>query len=106
MFATYLAQSGLHTSIKVYFLSISNLLSSQGQNDAYYNALTPRLEQVIRGIKRNQSHIEIGSICLPITVEIMYQIYTVLSKSPSEFHGVMLWAACCTAFFGSRRVGK
>ena len=45
-------------------------------------------------------------IRLPITVEIMYQIYTVLSKPPSEFREVMLWAACCTAFFGFLRVGK
>ena len=48
MFAAHLAQSGLaHTSIKVYFSSIGNLHSSQGQHDAYHNSLTPRLEQVL-----------------------------------------------------------
>ena len=73
MFAAHLAQSGLtHTSIKVYFSSIGNLHSSQGQHDAYHNSLTPRLEQVLRGIKRDQSHTRMERIHLPITVEIMY----------------------------------
>ena len=107
MFAAHLAQSGLaHTSIKIYFSSIGNLHSSQGQHDAYHNSLTPRLKQVLRGIKRDQSHTRMERICLPITVEIMYQIYTVLSKPPSEFREVMLWAACYTAFFGFLRVGE
>ena len=107
MFAAHLAQSGLaHTSIKVYFSSIGNLHSSQGEHDAYHNALTPRLEQVLRGIKRDQSHTRIERIRLPITVEIMHQIHTVLFKSPYEFQEVMLWAACCTAFFGFLRVGE
>jgi len=36
----------------------------------------------------------------------MHQIYSVLAKSPSEFQGIMLWAACCTAFIGFLQVGE
>ena len=73
MFAAHLAQSGLaHTSIEVYFSSIGNLHSSQGEHDAYQNALTPRLEQVLTGIKRDQSHTCTEKIHLLIMVEIMH----------------------------------
>ena len=48
--------SGLaHSSIKVYFSSIGNLNSAGGQHDAYHKALTPRLEQVLCDMKREQS---------------------------------------------------
>ena len=36
----------------------------------------------------------------------MQQICSVLSRSPSEYQNIMLWAACCTAFFGFLRVGE
>lgn len=36
----------------------------------------------------------------------MHQIYLVLSRPPSEYQNIMLWAACCTAFFGFLRVGE
>ena len=99
--------SGLaHTSIKVYFSSIGNLHSSCSQHDAYHKALSPRLEQVLRGIKREQSSTRTERVRLPITSEIMHQIYSVLSSPPSEYQKIMLWAACCTAFFGFLRVGE
>ena len=107
MFAAHLAMSGLaHTSIKVYFSSIGNLHSSCSQHDAYHKALTPRLEQVLRGIKREQASTRTERVRLPITAEIMQQVYSVLSRPPSEYRSTMLWAACCTAFFGFLRVGE
>ena len=33
-------------------------------------------------------------------------ICSVLSRSPSEYQNIMLWAACCTAIFGFLRVGE
>ena len=107
LFAAHLALSGLaHTSIKVYFSAIGNLHSSHSKHEAYHKSLTPRLEQFLRGIKREQSSTRTERVRLPITVEIMHQIYSVLSTSPAEFQGIMLWAACCTAFFGFLRVGE
>jgi len=107
MFAAYLAKSGLaYTSIKVYFSAIGNWHSACAQHDAYQAALTPRLEQVLRGIKKEQAVTRQVRIRLPITTEIMHQIYGVLSRSPNEYQSIMLWAACCTAFFGFLRVGE
>jgi len=69
-------------------------------------ALTPRLEQVLWGIKKEQAVTHQVRLRLPITTEIMHQIYGVLSRSPNEYQPIMLLAACCTAFFEFLRVGK
>jgi len=107
MFAAYLAKSGLaYTSIKVYFSAIGNWHSSCAQHDAYQAALTPRLEQVLYGIKKEQAVTCQVQVRLPITIEIMHQIYGVLSRSPIEYQPIMLWAAYCAAFFGFLRVGE
>ena len=88
LFAAYLALSdSVHTSIKVYFSAIGNLHSSHSQHDAYHKVLTPHLEQVLCGIKREQSSSCTESVCLPITVEVMHQIYSVWSRSPAKFQG-------------------
>ena len=105
LFVAHLAMSGLaHTSIKVYFSSIGNLHSSCSQHDAYHIALTPRLEQVLHGIKRKQASTLTKRVRLPITAEIMQQVYSVLSRPPSEYRSTILWAARCTAFFGFLQV--
>ena len=106
-FAAYLARSGLaYSTIKVYFSSIGNLHLSCSQHIAYQTALTPRLEQILRGIKREQAFTRSERIRLPITIDIMHKIYDVLSKTPTKYQEIMLWAACCTAFFGFLRVGE
>ena len=104
MFAAHLAMSGLaHTSIKVYFSSIGNLHSSCSQHDAYHKALTPCLEQVLRGIKREQASTHTERVHLPITAEIIQQVYSVLSRPPSEYWCTMLWAAYIFWFSSSLR---
>ena len=101
LFAAYLARSGLaySTTVKVYFSSVGNLHLSCIQHIAYQTALTPRLEQILRGIKREQAFTCSARIRLPITIDIMHKIYDVLSKTPTKYQEIMLWAARCTAFF-------
>lgn len=97
--------SGLaYTSIKIYLSSIGNLHSSCSQHDAYHKALTPHLEQALRGIKSKQSSTRTKRVRLSITSEIMHQIHSILSRFPTEFEIIMLWAACHTVFFGFLRV--
>lgn len=42
----------------------------------------------------------------PITFEIMEGIQSVLLKQPHGYYNLMMWAACCIAFFGLLRVSE
>ena len=107
LFVSHLALSGLaHTLIKTYFSAIGNLHSACSQHEAYRKALTPRLEQLLWGIKKDQGSKCTPLIHLPITVEIMSRILSVVSKSPTYYQNVMMWGASCIAFFGFLRVGE
>ena len=68
----------------------------------------PVLEYVLRGIKGEQARS--GSAgCqtrLPITPTILRKMRKVWSKDPKNFDHIMLWAACCTCFFGFLRSGE
>ena len=55
MFASYLAKGGLsHQTIKVYLSAVRNLHVTKGQHLDYMAALTPCLEMVLKGIRKNQ----------------------------------------------------
>ena len=68
--------------------------------------LTPRLDLLMRGIRKEKCKITPHKTHLPITVEIMERIKAVLSKTPKDYQCIMLWAVCCTAFFGLLRVSE
>ena len=100
MFVSHLAQEGLaHTSIKVYLSAVRNLHISAGLHIQFTKALTPRLELVMKGIKKDKAKTTPSCPRLPITVEIMAKIKKVLHGTHKEHDSIMLWAACCLAFF-------
>jgi len=103
LFTSHLALSGPRFTFPLLVICIQ--LCSQ--HEAYRKPLTPRLEQLLRGIKKSQASKRILLICLPITVEIMSHILSVvLTKPPTDHQNVMMWVASCTAFFGFFRVGE
>ena len=101
MFTAHLAKEGIaHISIKTYLAAIRHLHVSVGMHHSYTQQLSLYLELVIRGIKKDQLQAKSPLQHLPITVDIMAGMYKILARTPNEPHGIMIWAACCTAFFG------
>jgi len=106
LFATHLASKRiLHATIKVYLVAIRNTHVSAGLHLHYEKQLTPRLQLVLKGIKKVQSATLPVKHCLPITLDIMWRISSLLSRQPSHLHA-MMYAACCLAFFTFLRVSE
>ena len=95
-----LAQSNLvHTTIITYLSAIRSLHIQSGLIYMFSTQLTPRVEMVLRGIKREQSERQLPRIRLPITIQIMYKLRQLLQQNPQDYDNLMMWAACCIAFF-------
>ena len=94
-FATFLASTVQHSTIKVYLSAVRSLHIDQGFADLLVNCL--RLRRVLRGIKRTQG--DTSSLRLPVTDDIMAVIFKALDLNIPDH--CMFWAACNLAYFGS-----
>ena len=100
LFVTYLAdQNSSSSTIKVYLAAIRNPHVAQGGHERFMEVSTPRLQQVMKGIKREQAAVTRHRIRKPITICIMSHIQQILSRVLS--HHNLICATCCTANFGS-----
>jgi len=107
LFVTHLAAANIsHTTIKVYLSAIRHMHIIAGLHNSFNEQLTPRLQLVIRGIKKSQALTTPQRVRLPITLAIMQSIKQRLSDQPHSYSNIMLWAACCLAFFGFLRVSE
>ncbi|KAL9977940.1 hypothetical protein ACROYT_G015405 [Oculina patagonica] len=97
LFATFLAGSVQHASIKVYLSAVRSRHIEEGFPDPLVNCL--RLQRVIRGIKRTQGSSEAQRLL--ITNDILMIIFRSLDLSMPDH--CMFWAACNLAYFGFLR---
>ena len=102
-FASYLAQENLaYNTIKTYFAAVRYFHMNSNHLPTYTSQLTPRVRQVLQGIQRHQAHMCSPTTRLPITI----QIKAILQQHPHSYHNIMMWAACCMAFFGFLRCNE
>ena len=107
LFATHLATLNLtYPTIMVYIATVHNAYVITGNQAAFDKQSTPRLNQLMRGIRKHSSKTMSPRIWLPITADIMVQIKSTLKKGPKNYQQIMLWAACCTTFFSFLRMSE
>ena len=106
-FASFLANDNItHTTIKCYFSALRRLQLSHHYPDPLISSF-PKLECVVKGIKREQAHKQGGSPKrLPITIEILQKLRVFFEARSHEADAFMLWAAVTTCFFGFMRSGE
>ena len=109
LFVAYLGAQGPSVStIQSYMSALRNtrLLTDPTLKDPSFNS--PYMDMLIRGIKPHHSQTSSGPqmIRLPITPSIMRRIKQALSTQSKKYHNLLIWAACCTGFFGFLRCGE
>ena len=96
LFASYLSSSLTHQTIKCHLAAVRSLHIERGLPDPLSNA--PRLELVLRGIKRSQAaRYPANPDRLPVTRATLLTIRGSLNLSAPDDY--MFWAAACTAWF-------
>lgn len=107
MFVSHLALNNIsHATIKTYLAAVRHMHVIVGMHNSFEEQLTPRLHLALRGIKRTQAILTPCRTRLPITLQIMSGIKDYLSRQPHSHSNIMLWAACCLAFFGFLHVSE
>ena len=106
LFVAHLAQQGLtHATIKVYLSAVRNLHVTAGLHKEFAVQLTPKLELVKKGIKKEKALIS-PRTRLPITIDIISKLKITLGVRSKDHDNIMLWAACALAFFGFLRCSE
>ena len=104
-FVAYLALEGLkHGSIKVYLSAVRHMQITEGMPDPFEGS-RPRLEYVLRGIKRDQAEKgQASRTRLPVTPSILRKLRRVWTDDGWDTR--MVWAACCLCYFGFLRISE
>ena len=106
LFVAFLGSQGLSVStIESYLSALRHfriLLDPSVNNPSFHS---PHMAVLLRGIKRHQAQ---GPrlIRLPITASLMRRIKSILGQQSHTYFHRLLWAACCTGYFGFLRCSE
>jgi len=107
LFVTHLTIHNIFLlTIKVYLSAVRHIHLCKGLHNHFNRQLTPRLNLILRGIKRRQAGAHSARPRLPITIHMIHKIRTLLKRRASSYHNITLWAEGCLGFFGFLRVSE
>ena len=92
-------------SIKTCLSGVRYFHIKAGVADPFQGAV-PRLDYIMRGIKKNEARMGEASRDRPITPDFMRRLKEVWSASGDSPDTKMIWAACCLCIFGFLRAGE
>ena len=103
LFATYLASTVSHATIKIYLAAVKHL-HFQHNYDLPLNQFN-HLQYLLRGIKRQQgTRTKERKPITPAHLQLFYNLLHPVGSNNIDTR--MLWAATCLAFFGFMRVSE
>ena len=106
LFCAYLALQGLRwQTIKSYLSAVRHFQLMQGAPPGSLDGARPRLQLMLRGIKRATST-KPSKARLPITPFILRQVWRTANKNEPSQDTLMLWAAMNMCFFGFLQAGE
>ena len=106
-FATFLALKQLSwQTIKTYLAGTRHFLLLRNIESPFQESSLPRLQLLLKGIKRISSKTQRPKTRLPITPDILRKLFSILRQQPDNPDNIMLWAAMNLCFFGFLRSGE
>ena len=107
LFITHLTQQNLSFgTIQVYLSAVRYYHMANHEDAKLASDRTPRLTQVLKGIRKSNALTHTRHDKQPITFPIMHQLQPLFTKHPSCYPNIMIWAAFCCAHFGLLRISE
>ena len=98
LFVAHLTTLNLSHVTIVYLSAVRYMHVTAGQHSIFTQQLTPRLQQVLKGIQKTQSATQPPKVHLTITLSVMENMKCLLLQKPPSYDNVLIWAVCCLAF--------
>ena len=107
LFVAFLASEGLSVAtIQSYLAGLRYHKIMRDPVNPSPSFHSPHMKILLRGIRRRQAEQGSSRVRLPITTTLMRRLKGTLAQDAESYRNILLWAACCTGFFGFLRCAE